>query len=90
MHTDASSGSLIAVLKWWMREGGSRYPRGEGGVAPNGRGTVSERGGQYVAIGACRIIVFMHRTWDFFFKKPKCFEQRCLYKEGAARQQLLF
>ena len=89
MHTDASSGSLIAVLKWWMREGGSRYPRGEGGVAPNGRGTVSEREGQYVAIGACRIIVFMHRTWDLK-KKPKCFEQRCLYKEGAARQQLLF
>ena len=69
MHTDASSGSLIAVLKWWMREGGSRYPRGEGGVAPNGRGTVSEREGQYVSSGACRIIVFMHRTWDL--KKQK-------------------
>ncbi len=38
-----------------MREGGSRYPRGEGGVAPNGRGTVSEIERQYT-------IVFIHRN----------------------------
>ena len=51
----ASSGSLTVVLNWWMREGGSRYPRGGGGVAPNGRGTVSEREGQYT-------MVFIHRN----------------------------
>ena len=37
------------------KEKSSRYPRGEGGVAPNGRGTVSEREGQYT-------MVFIHRN----------------------------